>query len=1069
MPLPELHAISAFSFLRGSSSPEALVTRAVELGIPSLALIDRDGVSGAARFQAEASKHDEKTFRPIFGVNLAVRWPRDDDRQKKLRDKPPDGRLALLVTSRLGYQNLCALVTIAKSRVTKEEAREGYASVTPEELALHRGDLLAVLTAADPPLSRLALRRFDRDAVLQWATTIVGVFGRGDTYVELTRHDHRPEERRTQRLVDLARHLRIATVATGDVRYAVEGDARLHDVFACIRERTTVERAGKKLLPHHGWHLQPEMVQKERFDDLPEALLNAQALAARCAFTLKDLRYSLPSFTGGDVDAENRMLRELTLTGARERLKGTYDEWLPQIEKELALIKELGFPGYFLIVHDIIKFCRASDILVQGRGSAANSVVCFCLGITAIQPGTINLLFERFLSKERGDWPDIDLDLPSGDKREKAIQYVFEKYGARHAAMTANTITYRGRSAIREVGRALGMPDELLGKVARQLHHVYGASPETLTDRLRDAGLDPTDGSVRLWLELGHQMQNLPRHLGQHSGGIVIASGRLDHVVPIEPASMDDRRIVQWDKEDLEGLGILKIDLLGLGMMAVLEEVMATVKTVDGKEHGLYDLPENDPKSYAMMQAADTVGLFQIESRAQMATLPRLCPKNFYDLTIQIAIVRPGPIVGGMIHPFINRRRGREKVTYPHDELEPILKRTMGVAIFQEQLMSISMIAAGFSGGEAEELRRAMGSKRSAEKMARIEKRLREGMTAKNYKPEAQEQIVKGIKSFAEYGFPESHSASFALLAYASAFFRAHYPATYVTAMLNHWPMGFYHPAVLVRDAQRHGVRVLPIDVTHSRWECAREGVPADQWMRLGLRYVGGLREATARSIEAARAASPFTSLEDFRRRTSPERSELEALAELGALRFTDPSRPWQRREALWQVQALEAMPRGIFDRAAAPRDDTPGYPMTMPERVAADLARSGMTVGPHPMSFVRDALRTEGLLSTRDVVRAPHGTPAVVAGVVITRQRPHAAKGFFFISLEDEFGVANVIVAPPLYEAQRALLATAMAMRIYGVVERQDGVTNVKAIRAEPFTITDDDDALLPASHDFH
>lgn len=1065
--LPELHATSAFSFLRGASDPEALVARAAELAIPAVALVDRDGVSGAPRFQAAAAALG---VRPIFGVNLAVRWSRGrDDDQRKARDKPADGRLALLVTSREGYQNLCALVTLARSRVTKEQARDGLASVTPDELALLRGGLVAMLTAADAPLSQLALRRFDRDAALHWGRTIVGVFGCDDTFVELTRHQHRPEERRTQRLVSLARLLGVRTVATGDVRYAREQDAALHDVFTCIRERTTVERAGRRLLPHHGWHLQPEAVQRARFADLPEALSNAERLAERCAFTLEDLGYSLPSFTGGDRAEENKILRELTLAGARERLAHDQDRWLPQIEKELALVAQLGFPGYFLIVHDVVKFCRESDILVQGRGSAANSVVCFCLGITAIGPGKINMLFERFLSAERGDWPDIDLDLPSGDKRERVIQYVFGKYGVQGAAMTANVITYRGRSAIREVGRALGMPDELLGKVAKQLHHVYGASPETLTDRLRDAGLDPTDGRVHLWLKLGHQMQNLPRHLGQHSGGVVIASGRLDHVVPIEPASMDNRRIIQWDKEDCEGLGILKIDLLGLGMMAVLEEVMATVKTVDGREHGLYDLPEDDPKSYAMMQAADTVGLFQIESRAQMATLPRLHPVNFYDLVVQIAIVRPGPIVGGMIHPYINRRKGREAVDCIHPELEPILQRTLGVPLFQEQLMSISMVAAGFTGGESEELRRAMGSKRSAEKMARIEGRLRAGMTAKGYKPEAQERIVKGIRSFAEYGFPESHSASFALLAYASAFFRAHYPATYVTAMLNHWPMGFYHPATLVRDAQRHGVRVLPIDVTRSRWECTREGAPADQWMRLGLRYVGGLRETTARSIESARAAAPFTSLEDFRRRASPERAELEALAELGALRFTDPSRPWQRREALWQVQALEAMPRGIFDRAAAPRDDTPGYPMTMPERVAADLARSGMTVGPHPMRFARDALRAEGALSSRDLARARHATPAVVAGVVITRQRPGTAKDFFFLSLEDEYGVINVVVAPALYEAQRPLMVTAMAMRVYGVVEMQDGVIHVKAIRAEAFTITDDDDALLPASHDFH
>lgn len=1069
MALPELHAISAFSFLRGASSPEAIVERAAALGTPAVALIDRDGVSGAPRFQIAAKEHG---VTPIFGVNLAVRWKRDDDEAKKTRHKPPDGRLALLVTSREGYQNLCALVTIAKSRVSKEDARDGFASVTPEELALHRQGLVAMLTAADPPLSQLALRGFDRGAITRWAEAIVGIFGRGDTYVELTRHDHRPEERRTQRLVELAQAFRLTTVATGDVRYATGEDALLHDVFTCIRERTTVDRAGRRLLPHHGWHLQPEAVQRARFDDLSGALSGAEALAARCQFTLGELGYVFPSFDVPDGETEDSYLYKVAMCGARNRLraKPRLQANLAQLRMELELIAELKVSGYLLIVWDIIEYCRRHDILVQGRGSAANSIACFCLGITAIGPGEIAMLFERFLSNTRkGHWPDIDLDLPSGDKREQAIQYVFKKYGERGAAMTANVISYRGRSAIREVGRALGMPEEVLGKAAQQLHHVYGATPETLTERLTAAGLDPRDRQVKLWLDLGHRMLDLPRHLGQHSGGIVIASDRLDQVVPIEPASMENRRVIQWDKDDCEELGILKIDLLGLGMMAVLEETMHTLRTVDGREHSLYDLPPNDPKSYAMMQRADTVGTFQIESRAQMATLPRLHPEKFYDLVIQIAIVRPGPIVGGMVHPFINRRRGREDIEHIHPDFKDILERTLGVALFQEQLMSISMRAAGFTGAEADELRRAMGSKRSTERMKKVTDKLHAGMTARGYSAEVQARVAKSVTSFAEYGFPESHSASFALLAYASTYFRAHYPATYLTAMLNHWPMGFYAPAVLVRDAQRHGVRVLPIDVTRSRWECTREGVPADQWARLGLRYVSGLRETAARSIEAARDDAPFASLEDFRRRTTVDRRELEALATLGALRFTDPSRPWHRREALWQVQALEAMPRGVFDRSPASRDDTPGHPMSMPERVAADHAVSGMTVGPHPMRFVRDKLRAEGTFSTRDVLRARHGTPAVVTGVVITRQRPHAAKGFFFVTLEDEFGVANVIVTPQLYESQRALLATAMAMTIHGVVERQDGVTNVKALRAELFTLTEDDDALLPPSHDFH
>jgi len=1067
--LPELHAISAFSFLRGASDPEALVARAADLGLPAVALVDRDGVSGAPRFQAAASA---RGVRPIFGVNLAMRWARPGDAASRARDRLPDGRLALLVTTRAGYQNLCALVTIAKARLTKEEARDGLASVTPEELAAHRGGLVAMLTAGDPPLAQLALRRFDRDAALRWSEAIAGVFGRDDTVVELTRHQHRPEERRTQRLVALARHLGVRAVATGDVRYARAEDAALHDVFTCIRERTTIERAGRRLLPHHGWHLQPPEVTRRRFRDLPGALRDAERLAERCAFTLDHLGYELPRFDGlGPAEASAR-LRALTLQGARGRYGPEHPRAARQIEHELTLIDELGFAGYFLIVWDIVRFCREGDILVQGRGSAANSAVCYSLGITAVDPVHYELLFERFLSRERGEWPDIDLDLPSGDKRERVIQYVYERYGHRGAAMTANVITYRSRSAMREVGRALGMPEDLLSKVSRHLHHVYDATPETMVERVAAVGLDASDPRVALWLSLGRQIEGLPRHLGQHSGGMVIAQGRLDHVVPVEPAAMEGRRVIQWDKDDCGALGILKIDLLGLGMLAVLEEVFRTAQAVDGSPVGSIEaVPPDDPKTYAMIQAADTVGVFQIESRAQMATLPRLRPERFYDLVVEVALIRPGPIVGGMVHPYIARRRGREAVTYPHPDLEPILKRTLGIPLFQEQLMRVAMVAAGFTGGEAEELRRAMGSKRSADRMARIEQRLRAGMTARGYLPEHQELIVHGITSFAEFGFPESHSASFALLAYASAYLRAHYPATYVGAMLNHWPMGFYHPATLIRDAQRHGVRVLPIDVTRSGWDCAREGAPADQRVRLGLRYASGLRASAGRAIEAARAASPFTSLEDFRQRAALDAQELDTLAELGALRFTDPARPWHRREALWQVRALEAMPRGIFDGAVAPRDDeSPVRAMEMTERVAADLLRSGVTVGPHPMSFAREALRGEGVLSSRDLASAPHASPAVVAGMVITRQRPGSAKGFFFLTLEDEHGVANVVVPPALYEAQRALLVTAGVLKVYGVVERQDGVINVKAIRAGPVALAPEVAALaLPASHDFH
>ncbi len=1055
--LPELHGISAFSFLRGASDPEALVERAAELCIPTLALVDRDGVSGAPRFQAAARAAG---VRPVFGANLAV------------RDGALDGRLALLVATREGYRNLCALITVAKARVSKADAREGLASVTLEDLAAHRAGLVAVLTAADAPLARLAhaVVAPHRDAVLQWSTAIARIFGRDDTVVELTRHLHRPEERRTQRLLALARHLKLRTVATGDVRYARESDATLHDVFTCIREHARIDRAGRKLLPHHGWHLHPPEVLAARFADLPAALRGAEAIAERCAFTLDDLGYAFPEYPVPDGSSPAAYLRAVTLARARDRYApGNHRAWT-QLRRELDLIAKLGFEGYFLIVWDLVEFCRKQGILVQGRGSAANSAVCYSLGITAVDPVAMELLFERFLSEERGEWPDIDLDLPSGDQRERVIQYVYARYGERGAAMTANVITYRARSAMREVGRALGMPEELLSKVSKQLGHAYGAPPSELAERLAAAGVGADDLRVQLWLQLGEKIQNLPRHLGQHSGGMVIAKGRLDHVVPLEPAAMEGRRVIQWDKDDCAGLGILKIDLLGLGMMAVLEEVLATVPVVDGgRESALHHVPQDDAKTWAMIQAADTVGVFQIESRAQMATLPRLKPEKFYDLVVEVALIRPGPIVGDMVHPYLARRKDPSLVQYDHPDLRPILERTLGIPLFQEQLMRVSMVAAGFSGGEAEELRRAMGSKRSVEKMARLERRLREGMARNGYSVEAQDRIVKGITSFAEYGFPESHSASFALLAFASAYLRAHYPATFLAGLLNHWPMGFYHPSTLVRDAQRHGVRVLPLDVTTSDWTCTREGDPAAQQVRLGLRFVGGLREATGRAIVQARKAAPFTSLADFRHRAQPDRSELDTLAELGALRFTDPERPWHRREALWQVRAMEALPRGLFDRAEPARDDVPVQPMDLVERVASDLARSGLTVGPHPMRFARASLAAAGAITSDALRQAPHGSSAIVGGVVITRQRPGSAKGFFFITLEDELGVVNVIVTPPRYDAWRARLVTAGALVVHGSVQRQDGVVHLKAEGVEELFVGRDDTALptLP-SHDF-
>ncbi|MGZ7032876.1 MAG: DNA polymerase III subunit alpha, partial [Thermoanaerobaculia bacterium] len=652
------------------------------------------------------------------------------------------------------------------------------------------------------------------------------------------------------RLMDLARKLRLPLVATNGVRYARPQDKELHDILTCIREGTHVDNAGRLLGVNRERHIKSAEEMCALFSDVPEAIDGAWELARTLDFTLADLGYQFPDYPLPPGETNNSFLRKITWNAAMSRFRPLTARAQKQIEKELNMIEKLDLAGYFLIVWDIVQFCSREKILVQGRGSAANSAVCYALGITAVDPVKMELLFERFLSEERGEWPDIDLDLPSGDQREKVIQHVYKTYGAHGAAMTANVITYRDRSAAREVSKALGFSLEQGDKLSKCVSTWHFGeireAIENLPAELAKSGFDAADLRVQHFMRLYMQIQNLPRHLGQHSGGMVMAKGRLDEVVPLEPASMPGRVVIQWDKDDCADLGLIKVDLLGLGMLAAIEEALPMIRSNEGIDVDLAHLPENDPRVYKMLNEADTVGMFQVESRAQMASLPRNAPTKFYDIVVQVAIIRPGPIVGGMIRPFFDRRQGRKPVEYPHPCLEPILKRTLGVPLFQEQLLRIAMVAANFTGGEAEELRRAMGFKRSMERMHDIEKRLRDGMTKNGIDQPAQDQIVKSITSFALYGFPESHAASFALIAYASAYLKAHHPAAFYTSLLNAWPMGFYHPATLVKDAQRHDVEVLPIDVNHSGWMCRWES----GGMRLGMRFVKGLREGTANRIE---------------------------------------------------------------------------------------------------------------------------------------------------------------------------------------------------------------------------
>jgi error-prone DNA polymerase len=1034
----ELHAQSAFSFLEGAEQPETLVAEAARLGMPALALVDRDGIYGAARFHRAA---EHAGIRALIGSELTL----------------ADGtRLPVLVEDRDGYRNLCRLVTRLKLGAPK-----GAGCVTLDDLAPYAGGLVCLTGGRCGPLAA-AVARGDRDDARRILDRLVGIFGRDNCFVEVQRHLDRAQERDLGRLVQLASDARLPVVATNQPLYARPGGRAVADVFTCIREKTDLDHAGRRLTGNGERDLKGGLEMAQRFRDLPDALAATGELALRLTFTLKNLGYRFPDFPLPPATGALEHLRDLARAGARRRygagpLAGRARQ---QIAHELEIIGRLDLAGYFLIVWDIVEFCRANDILVQGRGSAANSAVCYALGITAVDPVRMDLLFERFLSEARGEWPDIDLDLPSGERREAAIQYVYRRYGRHGAGMTANVITYRGRSAAREVGKALGLPGELQDRLAKLVSNWgYQDPAEVLTRHLPEAGCDPRHPRIRKFAALWTRLQDLPRHLGQHSGGMVIAGGRLDEVVPLEPATMPGRVVIQWDKDDCAALGIVKVDLLGLRMMSVLQDSIELVRETGG-EVDLAHLPQNDPEVYAQLQQADTIGVFQVESRAQMATLPRIHPERFYDLVVQVAIIRPGPIVGDMVHPYIRRRRGRERVVYAHPSLEPILTRTLGVPLFQEQLLRMAMVAAGFSGSEAEELRRAFGFKRSERRMVEIEAKLRAGMVRQGIEGRAADEIVHAITAFALYGFPESHASSFALLAYASAWLKVRHPAAFYAALLNNQPMGFYHPATIVKDAQRHGLVILPVDVTRSEWACTVAAVDGGWGVRLGLRYVKGLREAAARALVTARQARPFVSVADVAARAGLASEEAQTLGAIGALAALGGT----RRADLWAAATPSPGPLFAAGAAVEPTPPSPLREMGADERLAADLAGSGVTLGPHPMALRRPTLARAGVVRASELRHRPDGATVRVAGSVIVRQRPGTAKGFVFLSLEDETGIANVIVTPGLFARHRLLLVTAPAVLVEGILQSQDGVVSVRAHQVTPIPVRGH---AIP-SHDF-
>jgi error-prone DNA polymerase len=1047
----ELHARSAFSFLEGASVPEALAYACARQQLPAMAMLDRNGLYGSPRFHMIAKSNGIKSH---VGAELSV----GETVASKSCYYP------LLVESRVGYQNLCRLITKTKLRTEKNKPT----AATLAELEEHAEGLICLTGDEDGPLAT-ALKSGGKGEARRWLDRLKSIVGRNNVYVELQRHFRPEQEHRNHAAIDLARELGLPILASNGVRYATADDRQVLDALTCVKHKCTLDEAGDRLQINSQRHVRRGEDMLKIFADLPEAIGNTCELSSRLEFSLENLGYEFPRFPVSAGETEIGFLRAQVAKGALERYQPVTDRARRQLERELKLIEKLKLAGYFLIVWDLVKFCRENHILVQGRGSAANSAVCYSLGITAVDPIAMELLFERFLSEERGEWPDIDLDLPSGDERERVIQYVYQRYGERGAAMTANVITYRSKLAAREMGKVLGfLPDSLSRLSAVAGSWEWKGADDTFDEYFRKAGFDLNHSRIAFFLGLCKRVIDLPRHLGQHSGGMVISQGALDSVVPLEPASMPGRVVVQWDKDDCADLGIVKVDLLGLGMMAALKESIDLIGEHYHEEVDLVHLPPDQPDVYDTIRKADTVGMFQIESRAQMSSLPRNSPRRFYDLVTQVALIRPGPIVGQMTNPYLRRRQGKERVTYPHPSLVPVLERTLGVPLFQEQLLRMAMICANFTGGEGEELRRALGSKRSKQRMVEIESKLRAGMTQNGILPAAQDEIVKFISSFALYGFPESHSASFALLAYASAYLKVRYLAAFTCALLNCQPMGFYSPATIVKDAQRHGLRIRPVDISRSNWNCTLESETEEIVLRLGLRYVRGLRQSVAESVVASRNARPFAAISDLTVR-APQltKPDLRMLATVGALNTiaTDNGVKSHRRDALWQVEKYGSRVPRLLEGLVEQDKTLPLKPMEVEERLVADFYGTGLTVGPHPMAYRRERLRQMGIVSAAELKNLSHNKSAVAAGCVITRQRPGTAKGLIFLTLEDETGHANVIVMPDIYSLDPMVVLHERFVQVKGRVQNQDGVVHLRAERIWPLSVS----AVATQSHDFH
>ena len=1009
----ELHAWSNFSFLQGGSHPEELIETAAQLGLAAIALTDRDGLYGAVRFSTHAR---QRGVEAILGSELTFE----------------DGsHIVLLVEDERGYSHLCELISRAQMRGGKGDAR-----LRLEDFE-GRGDGLIALSGG--PFGRIERALEDGpEAAAREARRLSAIF-ENRFYVELQQHLTPQETQRNLRLVRLAQECRLPIVATNAVVYAVEDDALVADVLACVRDGVTLAaaRAANRLRPNAEYRLKSAAAMRRLFARHPEAIASSAAIARRCRFRLERLAGQFPAFPVPPGNSPQRYLRELVYKGAAKRYAVPLATNVErQLEYELGLIAKMDLAGYFLIVWDIVRKAGELGVLCQGRGSAANSAVCYALGITAVDPIGMNLLFERFMSEERREIPDIDIDFAHQD-RELVIQYVYERYGRANAAMVAEVISYRTRSAIRDVGKVLGLSLDEVGAIAREFD-----ARETL----------PGDAGPELLFSLCRRIASFPRHLGIHSGGMLITRDPLVSVAPVEWATMRDRTVVQWDKDDLQDLGLIKIDLLGLGMLSLLREAFTLYRRCVGRGDSwlppavardleLHTIPAGDEQTYAMMQRADTIGVFQIESRAQQSMLPRLKPACFYDIVMQVAIIRPGPIQGQMIHPFLRRRSGAEAVTYPHPKLKPVLERTLGVPLFQEQGMRLAIEAAGFSPGEADRLRRAMGHKRSRERMEEIHAKLVDGMVANGIDRDAAEQLFHMLEGFADYGFPESHAASFALLAYASAYLKCRLPAVFAAAILNVQPMGFYSTEVLVNDARRHGVAIRPIEVNASGYW---SHVEHDGALRLGFHLVRGLGDVQRKRLESALAGGSFDDVLAFAQRTRLERETLENLAIAGAFA------PWyaSRREAMWALRGIdEREARG--ELGALMDCEEPAARLESPARkelAAFDLWSTGVTPSGQVMEHFRTLLAEQRVVPAARLRSLPRNARCRAGGLVVTRQRPGTAKGFVFLTLEDETGLVNVIVRPDVYEAFRRPIRCSSTLIVEGTLQKEGGCVDVLA-----------------------